>query len=129
MAEYLIQDTSLIDLANSVRTVTGNANTMTPSQMKNALDDFSPKKTVTVTINYSGGYVFGIDNTGTLIEIHEIGSGVYELLGGLLYYYPSDAKISISSAAHNTAIFTDNAMDTVYLLTILEDGGTATITE
>ena len=127
MATHRIEEESLIGLANSVRAVTGASDTMSPLQMKNALDNFQSKKTTTVTINFSGGYVWYLDESGTLIEIEN--SGTYELLGGLLYYYPSDSVVVVDSATYNTAIFTDNAADTVYLLSILDDGGTATITE
>ena len=49
MAEYLIKDTILTDIADEIRVLNGTEETLTPVEMKNELDTFNTDMNTVVT--------------------------------------------------------------------------------
>lgn len=97
MAEYLIQDTTLTNLGNSIRTLDGTTATLSPAEMKANLDTFntelgeiaSTQDTLIADIitALEGKSAGGDSGNGTTIETVTVTIDFYEPLNPYLFFY------------------------------------------
>jgi hypothetical protein len=119
-AEMTAQDEAIASQDNLI------AQIATALEGKTGASGGTAKQTVTCNVNYSGGIV-NYSNDGLLEEITE--SGVYEVHGGLFFYWEGDAQITVTSSKHYTCGLLDSGINTMYFLTVYDDEAVVTISE
>ena len=108
MAEYLIQDTTLKSIADTIRSKTGSSSTMTPSAMVTSINKLADVSSDTVTAakmlygttahNSSGTKITGSIATKTSSDLTASGATVSVPAG----YYASSVSKSVSTATQAT---------------------------
>lgn len=128
MAEYLIQDTTLSNIATAIRSKTGLTGSLTPGGMVAAISSIetsAPVSTCTVTVNHSSftGYIVYQTSSGWISKYVSSTATYTDVIVGSLIFIIADKSLDYSidsvslsgEAVAESAIIQDSSSTATYV--------------